>query len=382
MTVYQHYDFFAGGGMAGCGLGPDWRCRFANDIDEKKGQAYRVNHDGGDELLLRDVRLLTTADLPGKADLSWASFPCQDLSLAGAGAGLRGDRSGTFWPFWDLMRGLDAEGRAPRLIVIENVYGAVTSHDGRDFASLANAFSELGYRFGALVVDAIHFVPHSRPRFFGVGVRADVEIPPNLICDAPSEVWHPGKLVSAQLALSNDTASNWIWWNLPVPPMRNSRLSDLIEDAPAGVKWHTASETDYILGLMSDGNLKKVSAAKREGRRVVGGVYRRTRPDGKGGKQQRAEVRFDDVSGCLRTPSGGSSRQTILVVNGDFVRSRLLSPREAARLMGLPEEYQLPARYNDAYHLAGDGVVVPVVRHLAQHIFEPILTTNRLRAAA
>lgn len=382
MTTYQYYDFFAGGGMAGYGLGQNWRCRFANDIDEKKGKAYRINHNGGGELLIRDVRRLTTADLPGNVDLSWASFPCQDLSLAGAGAGLQGGRSGTFWPFWNLMRTLYAESRAPRVIVIENVYGAVTSHGGRDFAALAASFAELGYRFGALIVDAVHFVPQSRPRFFGVGVRNDLDIPASLMSDAPSKAWHPEKLISAQSALPSKAAKNWIWWHLPAPPARNSRLSDFIEDSPLGVKWHTEAETKYILDLMSDGNLRKVASAKREHRRMVGTVYRRTRPDGKGGKQQRAEVRFDNVSGCLRTPAGGSSRQTILVVNGDTVQSRLLSPREAARLMGLPEDYQLPARYNDAYHLAGDGVVVPVVRHLADHVFEPILSENRLRAAA
>ena len=49
---------------------------------------------------------------------------------------------------------------------------------------------------------------------------------------------------------------------------------------------------------------------------MVGAVYRRTRPDENGIKRQRAEVRFDDVAGCLRTPAGGSSRQIILVVEG------------------------------------------------------------------
>ena len=105
---------------------------------------------------------------------------------------------------------------------------------------------------------------------------------------------------------------------------------------------------------------------------MVGGVYKRTRFDADGDKVQRAEIRFDDVAGCLRTPSGGSSRQSIMVVKGNKVRSRLLSPREAARLMGLPDEYALPSNYNDAYHLAGDGVAVPVVRFLAAHILEPI----------
>ena len=91
----------------------------------------------------------------------------------------------------------------------------------------------------------------------------------------------------------------------------------------------------------------------------------------------KAEVRFDDVAGCLRTPAGGSSRQKLLIVDGKRVRSRLLSPREAARLMGLPDSYRLPARYSDAYHLAGDGVAVPVVRHLASQVLEPLVVASR-----
>ena len=62
-----------------------------------------------------------------------------------------------------------------------------------------------------------------------------------------------------------------------------------------------------------------------------------------------------------------------MIVEGDKVRSRLLAPREAARLMGLPDSYKLPENYNEAYHLVGDGVVVPVVRFLAAWILEPLL---------
>jgi DNA (cytosine-5)-methyltransferase 1 len=128
---------------------------------------------------------------------------------------------------------------------------------------------------------------------------------------------------------------------------------------------------------MSSVNLAKVESAKKAGRRMVGGVYRRTRTDGEGAKVQRAEIRFDDIAGCLRTPAGGSSRQSIMIVQGSMVRSRLLSPREAARLMGLPEDYVLPENYNEAYHLVGDGVAVPVIRFLAAHILEPILASRR-----
>ncbi|MBC8050446.1 MAG: DNA cytosine methyltransferase, partial [Chitinophagales bacterium] len=112
-----------------------------------------------------------------------------------------------------------------------------------------------------------------------------------------------------------------------------------------------------------------------------GAVYKRIRKDASGHKQQRAEVRFDDVAGCLRTPGGGSSRQTILMVEKGKVRSRLLSAREAARLMGLSDQYKLPPRYNDAYHLVGDGVCAPVVTHIAQQILALILKVREPRLA-
>jgi DNA (cytosine-5)-methyltransferase 1 len=154
-------------------------------------------------------------------------------------------------------------------------------------------------------------------------------------------------------------------------------FSDLVEDIPTGVKWHTAASTQYLLELMTPLHRLKVAHAASLGRRTVGTVYRRTRADENGTRRQRAEVRFDDIAGCLRTPAGGSSRQTILAVEGKTIRSRLLSPREAARLMGLSDAYRLPERYSDAYHVCGDGVCVPVVRRLAARILEPLLRANR-----
>lgn len=365
------YEFFAGGGMARAGLGEGWRCMFTNDFDPKKTASYAANW-GAKDLVVGDVAELATAALPGIADLAWASFPCQDLSLAGGGAGLKGQRSGAFWPFWKLMRQLREEGRAPRLVVLENVCGALSSHDGKDFAAIGGALANAGYQFGAIVIDAVHFLPQSRPRLFIIGV-AGTSIANELRSSRPDPRWHPDKLVKAHGQLLAQAAEPWVWWALPAPPNRPKSFADLIEDAPRGVQWHTPEETRCLLSLMSAVNLKKVENAKKEGRRVVGGVYRRTRRDDNGRKMQRAEVRFDGVAGCLRAPTGGSSRQSILLVEGEMVRSRLLSPREAARLMGLPENYKLPESYNEAYHLAGDGVAVPVVRFLVAHLLEPVL---------
>lgn len=375
------YEFFAGAGMARAGLGAKWRCVFANEFDLKKSVIYRKNWKTPDVLKVADVGKLTTSDLPGVADLAWASFPCQDLSLAGAGAGLKGDRSGTFWPFWRLMQGLVDNKRAPKLIVLENVCGTLTSHEGKDFAAIGSAMARAGYYFGALVMDAVHFVPQSRPRLFVVGIREDlVAAASSITGQGATELWHPRALRTAHDRLSSKVKEKWLWLNLPTPRLRTTTFSDLIEKEPEGVGWHTASETAKLLKMMSDVNREKLKEAKRSGRRMVGAIYKRTRRDEAGRKVQRAEVRFDDIAGCLRTPAGGSSRQVIMIVEGKLVRSRLISPRETARLMGLPDDYELPRNYNEAYHLTGDGVAVPVVRHLAQHIFEPLLA-SRIRAS-
>ena len=369
----EFYEFFAGGGMARAGLGAGWTCLFANDFDHKKGLTHQANWGTGGELTVGDVKQVTAASLPGVADLVWGSFPCQDLSLAGGGAGLRGERSGTFYPFWNVIRALVADDRAPRLIALENVCGTLTSHGGKDFEAICQTFADAGYRCGALVINAALFLPQSRPRLFVVGVHADVNVDPALLAPGPIEPFHTRGLQSAVERLPAALRETMLWWNMPTPNRRNSTFASMIEENPTSVSWHTPAETQQLLAMMSPINLAKVNAAKRAGHRMVGGVYKRTRLNEKGVKVQRAEIRFDDMSGCLRTPAGGSSRQVIVVIDGAKVGSRLISARETARLMGLGDDYKLPRNYNEAYHLTGDGVAVPVVRHLAHHILEPLL---------
>jgi len=366
------YEFFAGGGMARAGLGSNWECLFANDFDAKKGNTYLLNW-GNQELIVDDVRNISPEDLPGYADLIWGSFPCQDLSLAGGGAGLKGNRSGTFWPFISIIKELVDQDRAPKIIALENVVGTLTSHKGKDFIAICRALNDLGYHFGAFVVDAAMFVPQSRPRLFFIAVHKDLKVP--MGANEPKQSWHTPALKRSYDILPDYLKQNWFWVQMPNPPKRRKKFKDLIEENPTSVKWHSARETRQLLSMMSDVNLAKVETAKLSGIKMVGGVYKRTRFQ-HGIKVQRAEVRFDNVAGCLRTPGGGSSRQLILVVEGEKIRSRLISARETARLMGLPEKYKLPPGYNEAYHLTGDGVAVPVVRHIAKHILEPILMAS------
>lgn len=378
---FTWYEFFAGGGMARLGLGGRWQCIFANEWCPRKAAAYRAHFGDCDELKVSDVARLGLNDLPSRPDLVWASFPCQDLSLAGTGAGLDGERSGAFRPFWRLIEALIRDDRAPGLIVLENVVGALTSHGGADFATIIRAFARSEYHVGALVIEAVHFLPQSRPRLFVVGSHPSVPIHPTLIAPAPSEPWHTNALCRAQQLLPEIVKDYWRWWNLPIPSKCRPPLQSLIEDAPSGVAWHTEAQTKMLLSLMNPLHQKKVEDAKGVGGRQVGTIYKRTRPNSQGIMAQRAEARFDGISGCLRTPVGGSSRQTVIVVEKGHVRTRLLSPREAARLMGAPDNYRLSSNYNEAYHVFGDGVAVPVVSWLEKYLLHPLAANKRSEQA-
>ncbi len=373
--------------MARLGLGPKWKCLFANEWCERKASAYKAAFGVGippqcPELVVSDVARLSTSQLPETPDLVWGSFPCQDLSVAGNGAGLAGERSGTFKPFWKLIEGLVAEGRRPRAIALENVTGTLTSHRGRDFGYIVASLASAGYRVGAMVMDAVGFLPHSRPRLFFVAVDSDCPLLPRFSSTWPDPIWHPPSLRSAFAALDSKLQRDWLWWSLPPPPGAVCTLAHVIEDQPAGIAWHSPSQTAGLLAMMSEANRAKVRDAQSAGERVFGTVYRRTRPDGQGAKRQRAEVRFDGIAGCLRTPSGGSSRQFVIVVEGSSIRTRLLSSREAARLMGVPDSYPIPQNYNEAYHLFGDGLAVPVVRWLSRHLLEKLLGAYARERAA
>lgn len=374
---FTFYEFFAGGGMARLGLGEGWRCLFANDFDPLKARTYRGNFaDAADHFHEGDVWNLTEADLPGQADLAWASFPCQDLSLAGGRAGLDGGRSSAFWGFWRLIERLGARDRAPRTLVIENVVGLASSNGGRDLAALCEALARAGYRFGAIQLDAADFLPQSRPRLFVIAA-ADAS---GLARGEPA-AGHTPAIRQAMAALPARLADRWAWWALPSPPARQSNLTDIVE-SDAHVRWPSRETTNRLLAQLSQAHRRRLDMLRAAGTRRVGAVYRRMRVE-EGRKVQRAEVRFDGLAGCLRTPRGGSSRQLILVVDRGEVRSRWLTGREAARLMGLPESYWLPPCETPALQVLGDGVAVPVVRHLAAHLLEPLLRpTSSVIAAA
>ena len=356
-------DFFAGSGLVRLGLEPDFHTIWANDICPKKAAVYNANEP------LRPLHLSSIADVEGArlpaADLAWASFPCQDLSLAGNLIGIRkGTRSGLFWEWIRVLDELCSTGQKPAILVAENVVGFLISRNGTHFRHAYRAIRDLGYVAGALVIDARQFVPQSRPRAFIVAV--DERIPLHDLAQINPGSFHPESVKTAAAAVSD---SEWVWWSVPPPSGNIQTLADICERmAPCD----SEAKTRKLRAMLSPHNKRKLLAQIRSGHFTVGTGYRRTRPLQGGGKAQRLELRFDGIAGCLRTPQGGSSRQVVVIVDGHKVRTRLLTVRECGRLMGAPDTYEISGSYNDGYRAMGDAVAVPVVRWLTRHLLAPL----------
>lgn len=346
-------EFFAGSGLVAQGLIGYFQSAWANDICAKKAAVYTANH-GSDHFYLGSVSDVKGADLP-RAPLAWASFPCQDLSLAGLTGGIHASRSGLVWEW---LRIIDEMPARPPVLVAENVAGLVSAAGGEHYRALHQALTERGYAVGAMLLDAAKWVPQSRPRIFVVAVDVEIAIPPELLDQSPN--W----LHTEAICKAADGLDSWVWWSMPEPPLRQQNLSDVIEwEAP-----FAAPETDARNLELISLRHRKILECLPDAKPFAAPGYKRTRS----GKQV-LELRFDNLSGCLRTPEGGSSRQIIVIKKDGELHSRLLTVREAARLMGTPETYKIPGSYNDGYKALGDAVAVPVAGWLAKHLLLPLV---------
>ncbi len=312
-------EFFAGIGLMRIGLDQaGWTTVFANDIDEKKWEMYRDQFGDTGEFQIGDIHTLDAERVPSVA-LATASFPCNDLSLAGARKGL----------------------------------------GGNDFQDALFALNDIGYSVDAFIVDAAKFVPQSRQRLFVVGTRGTKacvlsETPKFYQSDCrPSALadfilWHPD--------------IDWKIRPLPPFPERQLTLEDVLQDlSPNSKHWWNQKRADYLLNQMSVKHRRAAEEMITGDCIRFGTVFRRVRNG-----RSMGELRTDGIAGCLRTPRGGSGRQILFVAGRGSYAVRLLTPRECARLMGA-DEFVVRVPINQALFGFGDGVCVPVIRWIAEN---------------
>ena len=359
-------EFFAGIGLMRIGLErAGWRVAFANDIDEDKRQMYCGHFGDNGEFVLGDVHKLGARDIPDIA-LATASFPCNDLSLAGARRGLAGEQSSAFWGFIEVLTKMG--NRRPPMVLLENVTGFLTSHDGNDFRDALLALNRLGYAVDALIVDAGRFVPQSRQRLFVVATKTPVV---SALNDTPSFYESDCRPPALADFIMWNADINWRIRQLPPLPVTKTKLPNILENlSPNSKMWWSRERAEYLLNQMSPKHRAKAEAMIRGSRVTYGTVFRRVRKE-----RSMAELRTDSIAGCLRTPRGGSGRQILFAAGKGRFAVRLLTPRECARLMGA-DDFTINVSLNQALFGFGDAVCVPVIEWVARNYLNPIWEEN------
>lgn len=347
---YPFLDFFCGSGLVSLGVSDYFETIWANDNCPKKAIVFQSNFKNN-IFQSSSIENIKGTDIPFSY-VSWASFPCQDLSLAGRLSGLNGRRSGLFWEWLRIIKEMEIK---PPILVLENVTGLLSLQNGEYFKLIYNEIEKLKYNIGAVVLDAKNWLPQSRQRVFIICVDSSINIDKFI---TPTSNWaHPISLLKAVKNLNGH-----VWWNIPTPSNKSIAINSLIDfDYPINEK-----VSKHNLSLISKKHKQLINDRVKSEYDVFLG-YKRTRPQG-----QTLEIRFDGLSGCLRTAKGGSSKQFLIFKKNNNLVCRYLNSREAARLMGVPDAFILPDNQNDGYSAMGDAVAVPVTHYLAKFLLKPL----------
>jgi DNA (cytosine-5)-methyltransferase 1 len=354
-------EFFAGIGLVRMGLERHgWEVVFANDNSSQKYEMYRNQFpDTENHFLLDDINNVEAIQIPD-ITMATASFPCTDLSLAGSRAGLNGRNSATFWRFIQILEAMGE--RKPPIVLLENVVGFLTSHEGNDFRLTLEALNSLGYGVDCLIVDAVHFVPQSRPRLFVIGTLNTPNYPqiPLYANDA-----RPKDLTKF---IMKHPEIRWCVRDLPSFPQRERTLSSVLDDLPDNApEWWSVERAEYLLHQMSTRHRLVADYLINGDTWSYGTVFRRMRNG-----MSTAELRVDGIAGCLRTPRGGSAKQILFKAGYGRYSARLLTPRECARLMGA-DNYNITVPRDQALFGFGDAVCVTAIEWIAQHYLARVL---------
>ena len=335
---FTFIDLFAGiGGLRTALDEAGGRCVFTSEWDKYAQLTYQANHRDN-RPIAGDITKIDVMDIP-RHDVLVAGFPCQPFSIAGVSKknalgrehGFKDETQGTL--FFDVARIIDAH--RPAAFLLENVKNLQNHDKGRTFEVIRRTLEdELGYELHTKIINAKHFLPQHRERIVMVGFRE-------------------------KTAFSFE--------DLHLPPAGIKRMRDIL---------HPEDGSEEPEGHFTEGRLAKVSDKYT----LTDKLWQYLQ--GYADKHKAAGNGFgfgligpDDTCRTLsaRYYKDGSE---ILVSRGKGKNPRRLTPRECARLMGLPDDFRIPVSDTQAYKQLGNSVAVPVFREVARimrpHVLEMI----------
>ena len=288
----------------------------SNEIDSLAALTFSLNFDH--KLTIKDIRELESTELK-ESDIFLAGFPCQAFSVAGYQKGFEDDR-GTL--FFDLLRLIiDLK---PRVVFLENVKNLYHHDKGNTFKVIKESLEYYGYHIKSKILNAKDYgaIPQNRERIYIVAFK-DI----------------------------NDYDN----FKFPEPISLTLAISDMLENKVDAKYIYTAEKYDFMRGLR---DIELYEDRVYQWRRV----YLRENKS--------------SLFPTLTANMGTGGHNVPLVYKEKILRK--LTPRECFNVQGYPSSYKLP-NIADAhlYKQAGNSVVVPVIKRIADEIYKALSKTEK-----
>ncbi len=297
-------------GFAQAGVNTIW----ANEIDEKASETYRLNHEN--KLVVGDIENINSQDIPN-AEVLLAGFPCQAFSIAGYQKGFEDERGNVFFQLARVIRD-----KKPRIIFLENVKNLLSHDKGNTYKVIKSTLENYGYHIWAGVLNSSEYgnIPQNRERIYIVGFQ------------------------------NHDDFMRFI----PPEPVELTRsISDIVDyNKKVDDKYYYTSEKNKFYDKLEESIVKKDT------------LY----------QWRRVYVRENKSNLCptLTANMGTGGHNVPLVLTKHGIRK--LTPYETFMFQGYPKDFKLPDQaQSHLYKQAGNSVVVPVIKRLADAIVKSMI---------
>ncbi len=422
-------DLFAGTGGIRIGfesalekLGIPSKCVFSSEIDSKACETYSLNFG---EFPSGDIR--NNVDKIPDFDFLLAGFPCQPFSYAGKKRGF-GDTRGTL--FFEVEKILKRY--KPKGIFLENVRGLSTNDNGRTLETILYSLNQLGYSTEYILCNSSNFgVPQNRVRIYIMGILKN-PIKISIISDLGASDSHKFKQLQSQGNLFSKTYSIKTVGDILEPCvdskykcspnfikmlsnalgggnfelLHGTRLIDYrggnsLHSWDLGIKGKCSHAERVFMTQLISNRRKKIFGTHQDGKMLtkeqIQTFFKNPNIDSiinsliqKGylkcidgkynpvcGNMSFEVFKFLDPGSVSITLTSSDTNKLGVVQDG---MPRRITPREAARLQGFPEDFVLHSKDTAAYKQMGNAVSVPVIEEVIRDLFvnNPVLNQNKI----
>lgn len=308
----------------------DYVERLYNSLTKRKNyvqESYMANYpELDDNRFYQDIMLLDGSDFNGNVDLFVGGSPCQSFSSVGFQGGLEDARGTLFYEFARLVKEIQ-----PKVFIYENVRNLLQHDNGNTWTVIKGIFDSLGYNYKFAVLNAADYgIPQTRRRLFVVGFKDNVEFD------------FPPKTIELKTKMKDFMEDNCAYGNM-------TSIDSQIALKPS--KGHV--DDKYIL------TEKLYNYVMKTGTKTF---------------VQKVEINKDIARTLLKTMGNrhraGVDNYFSYDGSEDFGKVRMLTEREAHRLMGYTDDYKIVVSRAQAYKQAGNSIVVDVMMAVLKSIFD------------